>query len=65
MNHALSDLEPEPLAIEMVDKQDFHKKMVDKWSIKASLAEKLVDSLVQSEPLINSSSYGFGICVSG
>ena len=29
----------------MVDKQDFQKKMVDKWSIKPSLAEKLVDIL--------------------
>ena len=27
----------------MVDKQDLQKKMVDKWSIKPSLAEKLVD----------------------
>ena len=33
---ALSDLEPEPIAPEMVDK----------WSIKPSLAEKLVDILV-------------------
>ena len=32
---ALSDLEPEPIALEMVDK----------WSIKPSLAEKLVDIL--------------------
>ena len=32
---ALSDLEPEPIAPEMVDK----------WSIKPSLAEKLVDIL--------------------
>ena len=29
----------------MVDKQDLQKKMVDKWSIKPSLAEKLVDIL--------------------
>ena len=29
----------------MVDKQDFQKKMVDKWPIKPSLAEKLVDIL--------------------
>ena len=30
---------------QMVDKQDLQKKMVDKWSIKPSLAEKLVDIL--------------------
>ena len=29
----------------MVDKQDLQKKMVDNWSIKPSLAEKLVDIL--------------------
>lgn len=29
----------------LVDKQDLQKKMVDKWSIKPSLAEKLVDIL--------------------
>jgi len=29
----------------MVDKQDLQKKMIDKWSIKPSLAEKLVDIL--------------------
>ncbi len=29
----------------MVDKQDLRKKMVDKWSIKPTLAEKLVDIL--------------------
>ena len=32
-------------ASEMVDKQDLQKKMVDKWSIKPSLAEKMVDIL--------------------
>ena len=42
---ALSDLEPESIAPEMVDKLDLQKKMVDKWSIKPSLAEKLVDIL--------------------
>ena len=42
---ALSDLSPEPIETEMVDKQDLQKKMVDKWSIKPSLAEKLVDIL--------------------
>ena len=30
---------------EMVDKQHLQKKMADKWSIKPSLAEKLVDIL--------------------
>ena len=30
----------------MVDKQDLRQKMVDKWSIKPSLADKLVDILV-------------------
>ena len=29
----------------MVDKQDLKQEMVDKWSIKLSLAEKLVDIL--------------------
>ena len=29
----------------MVDKQSIKEKMVDKWSIKPSLAEKLVDIL--------------------
>ena len=42
---ALADLSPEPIEPEMVDKQDLQKKMVDKWSIKPSLAEKLVDIL--------------------
>ena len=31
--------------VEMVDKQALKKKMVDKWSIKPSLAEKMVDIL--------------------
>jgi hypothetical protein len=35
----------EPTSEKMVDKQDLEKKMVDKWSIKPSLAEKLVDIL--------------------
>ena len=30
---------------EVVDKQELKQKMVDKWSIKPSLAEKLVDVL--------------------
>ena len=34
---ALSDLSPEPIETEMVDKQDLQKKMVDKWSIKLSI----------------------------
>ena len=29
----------------MVDKQEMKQKMVDKWSIKPSLAEKMVDIL--------------------
>ena len=29
----------------MVDKMELQKKMVDKWSIKPSLAEKMVDIL--------------------
>ena len=29
----------------MVDKEDLHRKMVDKWSIKPSLAKKMVDIL--------------------
>ena len=33
------------VASEMVDKQDLKQKIVDKWSIKPSLAEKLVDIL--------------------
>ena len=33
------------VASEVVDKQDLKQKMVDKWSIKPSLAEKLVDIL--------------------
>ena len=31
------------VASDMVDKQDLKQKMVDKWSVKPSLAEKLVD----------------------
>ena len=31
------------MASDMVDKQDLKQKMVDKWSIKPSLAEKMVD----------------------
>lgn len=32
--------------MEVADKSDITKKMVDKWSIKPSLAEKLVDILL-------------------
>ena len=42
---ALSDLSPKPIDSEMVDKQDLKQEIVDKWSIKPSLAEKLVDIL--------------------
>ena len=42
---SLVDLIPEPIVPEMVDKQALRKKMVDKWSIKPTLAEKLVDIL--------------------
>ena len=35
----------ESISGKMVDKLDSKKKMVDKWSIKPSLAEKLVDIL--------------------
>ena len=31
------------MASDLVDKQDLKRKMVDKWSIKPSLAEKMVD----------------------
>jgi Fic family protein len=33
------------VASDMVDKQDLKQEMVDKWSIKPSLAEKMVDIL--------------------
>ena len=36
----------ESTAGEMVDKYDLQKEMVDKWSIKPTLAGKLVDILV-------------------
>jgi DeoR/GlpR family transcriptional regulator of sugar metabolism len=31
------------MASDLVDKQELKRKMVDKWSIKPSLAEKMVD----------------------
>jgi len=42
---SLVDLTPEPIVPEMVDKQALRQKMVDKWSIKPTLAEKMVDIL--------------------
>ncbi len=45
--HLQSDIDQfiKSAALEMVDKQDLKQKMVDKWSVKPSLAEKLVDIL--------------------
>lgn len=34
------------VASDMADKQNLKQKMVDKWSVKPSLAEKMVDILV-------------------
>ncbi|MBO4306757.1 MAG: hypothetical protein J5848_00390 [Bacteroidales bacterium] len=42
---SLVDLTPEPIVPEMVDKQALRQKMVDKWSIRPTLAGKLVDIL--------------------
>ena len=42
---SLVDLSPEPIVPEMVDKQALRQEMVDKWSIKPTLAEKMVDIL--------------------
>jgi response regulator of citrate/malate metabolism len=42
---SLVNLTPEPIVPEMVDKQTLQQIMVDKWSIKPTLAEKLVDIL--------------------
>lgn len=42
---SLVDLTPEPTVPEMVDKQTLQQIMVDKWSIKPTLADKLVDIL--------------------
>lgn len=43
--HLQSDIDQfiKSVASDMVDKEDLKQKMVDKWSIKPSLAEKLVD----------------------
>ena len=40
------DIEQYVKSVEVVDKTDLTKKMVDKWSIKLSIAEKLVDILL-------------------
>ena len=42
---ALADSYPETFDPKVVDKQALKQEMVDKWSIKPSLAEKLVDIL--------------------
>ena len=55
----------EKKSVEVADKSDITKKMVDKWSIKPSLAEKLVDILlfmadkseVKTESIVNA--FGF------
>ena len=44
--HLKNDIEQYVKSVEVVDKTDLTKKMVDKWSIKPSLAEKLVDILL-------------------
>ena len=45
--HLQSDIDQfmKSVASDMVDKEDLKQKMVDKWSIKPSLAEKMVDIL--------------------
>lgn len=44
--HLKRDIEQYVQSTEVVDKTDLAEKMVDKWSIKPSLAEKLVDILL-------------------
>lgn len=44
--HLKQDIEQYKVSVKMVDKADFIKEMVDKWSIKPSLAEKMVDILL-------------------
>ena len=44
--HLKYDIEQYVKSVEVVDKTDLTKKMVDKWSIKLSIAEKLVDILL-------------------
>ena len=45
--HLQSDIDQfmQSMTSEMVDKEDLQQKMVDKWSTKPSLAEKMVDIL--------------------
>ena len=45
--HLASDIDQYTKTVmeEVVDKDDLKQKMVDKWSIKPSLAEKMVDIL--------------------
>lgn len=45
-SHLRHDIEQYIQSAEVVDKADLAKKMVDKWSIKPSLAEKLADILL-------------------
>lgn len=47
-NHLTHDINQfiKDVAADMVNKQDYKKEMVDKWSIKPSLADKLADILV-------------------
>lgn len=47
IQHLKSDIDQyiESFVSEMVDKQELQKKMVDKWSLKPSLAAKLADIL--------------------
>lgn len=44
--HLKHDIEQYERSMEVANKTDIIKKMVDKWSIKPSLAEKLVDILL-------------------
>ena len=46
--HLASDIDQYTKTVmeEVVDKDDLKQKMVDKWSIKPSLAEKMVDILL-------------------
>lgn len=63
--HLKQDIEQYVKSVEVVDKADLTKEMVDKWSIKPSLAEKMVDILlfmadkneIKTETLV--SAFGF------
>ena len=44
--HLKHDIDQYVKSVEVVDKTDYVKEMVDKWSIKPSLAEKLADILI-------------------